>query len=132
MLIRTLPCFRVISWFLVIGVIIAACGCSGSPRRKVFGSSVMNPEEPVLNSKSITPGSETLTPETTDIETLSPATAEGFVDRHPLLRKPQQYFNNTNSNRAVKTAAAAFVGVPAGIVGELRQIVIGSPSTFVP
>ncbi len=53
----------------------------------------------------------------------------GFVDRHPLLRKPQQYFNDTNSNKAVKTAAATVVGVPAGIVGEIKQIVLGKPSS---
>ncbi len=46
----------------------------------------------------------------------------------PLLRKPQQYYDNTKSNKVVKTAAAAVVGVPAGIVGELKQIVVGAPT----
>ncbi len=49
------------------------------------------------------------------------------VERHPLLSKPKQYYDDTNSNKVAKTAAAAFIGVPAGIYGELKQIVVGVP-----
>jgi len=51
------------------------------------------------------------------------------VDRHPLLYKPRDYWDNAGDNRLVKAAAATFVGVPVGIVGEVRQIVAGSPTS---
>ncbi len=50
------------------------------------------------------------------------------VDRHPLLYKPREYWDNAGENRIVKAAAATLVGVPVGIVGEVRQIVAGSPT----
>lgn len=52
-----------------------------------------------------------------------------FVDRHPLFAKPRAYWEDSGDNKIVKAAAATFVGVPAGIVGEVRQIVVGSPAT---
>ena len=58
----------------------------------------------------------------------APTNTLSWVDRHPLLRKPQQYYDNTKSNKLVKTAAATFVGVPAGFVGEIKQIVVGKPT----
>ena len=51
------------------------------------------------------------------------------VDRHPLLSKPRDYYEKTTSNKAVKTAAAVVLGVPTGIYGELKQIVVGVPAT---
>lgn len=57
---------------------------------------------------------------------------DGVIARHPLFRKPRDYYNSTNSNKAVKTAAAAVVGVPAGIIGEFRQIVVGRPASSSP
>ena len=52
-----------------------------------------------------------------------------FVDRHPLFYKPREYYESTSSNKAAKTAAAAVMGVPAGIYGELKQIVVGAPAS---
>jgi len=49
------------------------------------------------------------------------------VDRHPLLSKPREYYDSSGNNQFVKVAAATVVGVPAGIVGELKQIVVGHP-----
>ena len=49
------------------------------------------------------------------------------VDRHPLLAAPRDFYNNTNSNPVVKTAAATFVGVPVGLFGEAKQIFVGVP-----
>ena len=40
-------------------------------------------------------------------------------------------YASTNSNKAVKTVAAAIVGVPVGVFGEIRQIVVGKPSDSV-
>jgi hypothetical protein len=49
-----------------------------------------------------------------------------WVDRHPLFSKPRQYYESTGNNKVAKTAAAAVLGVPAGIYGELKQIVVGT------
>jgi hypothetical protein len=49
-----------------------------------------------------------------------------FIDRHPLLSKPREYYEDTDYNPIVKTAAAVVIGVPAGIVGEVRQMVAGA------
>ena len=50
-----------------------------------------------------------------------------WVDRHPLFIKPREYYDNSGSNRVVKAAAATVIGVPAGIIGEIKQIVVGTP-----
>jgi hypothetical protein len=50
-----------------------------------------------------------------------------FVERHPLFSKPRDYYETSGDNKVVKTAAAVVVGVPAGIVGEIKQIVVGAP-----
>lgn len=57
-----------------------------------------------------------------------PASTLTWVDRHPLFSKPRDYYDSSGTNKVVKTAAAAVIGVPAGIFGELKQIVIGAPS----
>ena len=70
-----------------------------------------------------------LTTSTADGSTIAvaPPAAQSvsFVDRHPLFYKPKEYYETTGSGKIGKTAAATFIGVPAGIIGELRQIVVG-------
>jgi hypothetical protein len=56
-----------------------------------------------------------------------PATTLTWVDRHPLFSKPRDYYDSSGTNKVVKTAAAAVIGIPAGIFGELKQIVVGAP-----
>jgi hypothetical protein len=51
----------------------------------------------------------------------------GYVDRHPLLSKPRDYWENSGDNKIVKAGAATFVGVPVGLYGEIKQIVVGTP-----
>ena len=111
----------------LVAVLVTEPGCSSPARRSVVGSSVSNTGEPGLTPESSEPSVAVVEPGVSS-STNSTKTV-GFVDRHPLLRKPQQYYDNTKSNKFVKTAAAAVVGVPAGIVGELKQIVVGKPST---
>jgi hypothetical protein len=65
------------------------------------------------------------------VASLPPERPASFADRHPLFYKPRDYYDTTTGNRLSKTAAAAVIGVPAGIVGELRQIVAGRPSATV-
>lgn len=57
-----------------------------------------------------------------------PARAVTIADRHPILRRPREYYDSTNGNKFGKTAAAAVIGVPSGIVAEVRQIVAGQPA----
>jgi hypothetical protein len=56
-----------------------------------------------------------------------PARTVGYVDRHPLLSTPRDYWESSGDNKIVKTAAATFVGVPVGFYKEMKQIVIGVP-----
>jgi hypothetical protein len=57
-----------------------------------------------------------------------PPPQSDFVERHPLLYKPREIYNNSGNNRIVKLAGATIVGIPMGLAGELRQIVVGTPS----
>jgi hypothetical protein len=50
-----------------------------------------------------------------------------FADRHPLFKKPREYWDSSGDKKIVKAAAATFIGVPAGFVGEVRQIIVGAP-----
>jgi len=97
-------------------VIVAVSGCAGGgPRRKVALA------EPGV----ALPG------EADDTVVVSPPPrGVTFVDRHPLLSKPRDYYESSGNNKVVKTLAAGVVGVPAGIVGELKQIVVGRPAAL--
>lgn len=65
----------------------------------------------------------------TTIATAPPTTKSvTFVDRHPFLYKPRDYWEGAGDNKVVKATAATVVGIPAGIVGELKQIVVGRPT----
>jgi hypothetical protein len=58
----------------------------------------------------------------------SPPREITWVDRHPLFAKPREYYDNSGNNKVVKTAAATVIGIPAGIFGEIKQIVVGKPT----
>ena len=97
---------------------LAASGCGGGPSKRTLASS-----EPALSTG---PGD----PEVAIVDRAKPVPGSvTVVDRHPLLSKPRDYYENTGSNKAVKTAAAVVLGVPTGIYGELKQIVVGAPAT---
>ncbi|WP_435021444.1 hypothetical protein TA3x_002377 [Tundrisphaera sp. TA3] len=95
-------------------------GCQNAARRKVVEN------EPVLTdpAESGTLIGDASVP--SKVAVVPPASVS-VVDRHPLLSRPRDYYESSGNNKFVKTAAAAVVGVPAGIVGELRQIVTGTP-----
>lgn len=105
---------------------LAATGCHSPGRRSIIGSRASQAGTPVLSPDGTRPEVETL--EVPAAGVVAPARTVGALDRHPLLRKPKEYYDSTNSNKAVKTAAATVIGVPAGIVGELKQIVTGTPA----
>lgn len=63
-----------------------------------------------------------------DIAAAAPARRPtGIVDRHPLFSKPRDVYENAGNNKIVKVAGATIVGIPMGVFGELRQIVVGRP-----
>jgi hypothetical protein len=106
---------RGLNWTVaVLLMALAASGCTGGPSKRTLASS-----EPALVPSD--PGVAIV-----DRAKPVPSTVT-VVERHPLLSKPKQYYDDTNSNKVAKTAAAVVIGVPAGIYGELKQIVVGVP-----
>jgi hypothetical protein len=59
--------------------------------------------------------------------TTAPVQTASFADRHPLFNKPRQYWETAGDNKIAKVARATFIGVPAGVVGEVKQIFVGAP-----
>lgn len=99
--------------WLAVSLIVLGTGCqTGASGRRVASA------EPTL-----LPPSE---PGTSVVQT-EPTRQVTWADRHPLFIKPREYYDNSGSNRVVKAAAATVIGVPAGIIGEIRQIVVGAP-----
>ena len=110
------------AWVLLAGLIESAAGsgCHGTTKRAEPGLAPSS--EPTLGAP-IEPGA-TVAPGGT-------ASASGvtWVDRHPLFSKPREWYETTSSNsKIVKGVAAAVIGIPAGVLGEMKQIVTGSPS----
>ena len=60
-----------------------------------------------------------------------PIAGTRFVDRHPMFYKPGEYYTTSDGNLVVRGARATFIGVPAGIVGEVRQAFRGVPKTVI-
>jgi hypothetical protein len=107
-------------WFaialLVIGSSVASgCRSAGTPR------TVVSPE-PGISSR--VDGGATAADATNQV---APARTVGWVDRHPLFSKPRDFWDTSGDNKVVKAAAATFVGVPVGLYGEVKQIIVGAP-----
>lgn len=102
--------------FCVLGL-STLVGCqTGNPPRRAFAAN-----EPSLGGQG-EPG-----PLVADAPT---ARSANWTDRHPLFTKPRDYYASSGNNKVVKTAAATVIGVPAGIYGEIKQIVVGAPSNL--
>jgi hypothetical protein len=103
-------------WVKVVGALVVAvtiAGCQGTGSRRAASA-----PEPGLSG--------TTDPNGAVAEAPAPKTVS-YVDRHPLLSKPRDYWESSGDNKIVKTAAATFVGVPVGIYSEIKQIVVGAP-----
>jgi hypothetical protein len=100
---------------VVILGICAGCQSAGHPR------TVVSPE-PTLSG---TVDGDTKVVDST--QPAAPVRTTGVVDRHPLFSKPRDYWESSGDNKVVKAAAATFVGVPAGIYGEVKQMIVGAP-----
>jgi len=101
-------------WVKVVGVLVVAvaiAGCQATNSRRAA-------PEPGLSGTTDPNGTVAAAP--------APKTVS-YVDRHPLLSKPRDYWESSGDNKIVKTAAATFVGVPVGVYSELKQIVVGAP-----
>ena len=101
-------------WLGAVGLsvlILTGAGCQAS------GSKRPSAPEPGLTMGPDSNGAAVEAPQ---------AKAVTFVDRHPLLAKPREYWENAGDNKIVKAGAATLIGVPAGIYGELKQIVVGT------
>ena len=99
---------------LSLALAVGVAGCKSAAQRRVATA-----PEPGL-SGPVEPGTAVAE------APLRPAPAVSFVDRHPLLSKPRDYYDSSGNNKVVKTAAATVIGIPAGIFGELKQIVVGA------
>jgi len=55
----------------------------------------------------------------------APAAEKSFVDRHPILAAPRNYFRDSGDNLLVKTFYGTVVGIPVGVAREAWQIIYG-------
>jgi hypothetical protein len=124
---------RYLRLLLVLGLVCGLTGCQGmgSKHHKNKSRNDLIIGEPGLDD----PGSARvgMIPPGADDPTLVPGNPPRKVqwtDRHPLFRKPAEVYQNTDRGPVVNAAAATVIGIPMGIVGELRQIVVGCPPGF--
>lgn len=98
----------------VLAITIAVAGCSQMrPKRVAQPDPTLLP--PSVNGDSVVIEAPVARPVT-------------VADRHPLFRRPREYYDKTNGNKLSKTAAAAVIGVPSGIGAEFKQIFVGQPA----
>lgn len=99
---------------LAVGLAAVCGGCHGGNRRLARNEPGLDPS--LQGGTAVAAAPEAAAP-------ASPA----WVDRHPLFSRPRDIYEGTAShNKLVKGAAATVVGVPVGLFGELRQIVVGT------
>lgn len=104
-------------WLLALVLLSGALTGCASHKAKKAGPTFAGAEPPL---------DVTVDPDGTN-RLASSSSDKNFGARHPLFYKPHDYYTKTNSNVLVKAGAATFVGVPAGVIGEVRQIVTGNP-----
>ncbi|MGO9597073.1 MAG: hypothetical protein ACLP7Q_03535 [Isosphaeraceae bacterium] len=103
-------------WLTAAGLALLASltlGCHGTGSTRVSSAPEPSLSGAIDNNTAV---AETNTPKTVS-----------YVDRHPLLSKPRDYWDSAGNNTIVKAGAATFIGVPVGIYGEIKQIVVGTP-----
>jgi hypothetical protein len=123
--------YRTIGWTsLALATVLVVAGCQGGLKRRSALAA-----EPSLDPMAAGgSGSSSLASTDPDLSFGSDSSRNRmtWVDRHPMFSKPRDYYNNTNSNSVVKGAAATVVGVPAGLMGEMKQVVVGRPANPAP
>src|SRR4029078_8269030 len=88
--------------------ILTVAGCRGA------GSKVASAPEPALSGALGSNGAVAEAP---------PARTITYVDRHPILSKPREYWDNAGDNKIVKAGAATLIAVPSGSYNEMKQSV---------
>ena len=103
-------------WLAVANLALLAAltvGCQGTGSTRVASTPEPSLSGAIDNNSAVAEG--------------TPPKTVSYVDRHPLLSKPRDYWESSGNNKIVKAGAATFIGVPVGIYGEIKQIVIGTP-----
>lgn len=54
-----------------------------------------------------------------------PVREKSFVDRHPILAAPRNYWRDSGNNLLVKAFYSTVVGIPVGVAREAWQIIYG-------
>ena len=104
---------------IVLLIALAAAPALGCQRQQFVRNQSVDMNPPLVSADPIA----------TDPALADPRSVT-FADRHPLLRKPAEYYQSAGPSPARKVAAATVIGIPAGILGEMRQIVVGCPPGF--
>ncbi len=104
-----------------IGLIVCAYGMSSGCKTPSTSRTIVEPEPGVASAAGSNGAIVNGGPPATPVKTVS------VVDRHPLFSKPRDYWETSGDNKIVKAAAATFVGVPVGVFGEVKQIIVGAP-----
>ena len=101
-------------------------GCHSSRHRTSHYESPLPPSDYGLStdSPSTVPTPDALAYQPSTMTTEMPP-EKGFVDRHPLLSSPRNYYRDSSRNPVMKVLAGTFVGVPVGVWREGKQIVYG-------
>jgi len=111
---RTMCRHRWLTVVILSALASSLAGCQGAGSRRSAAA-----PEPGL-SGALDSGS-------TIVAEPAPAKSVAYVDRHPMFSKPRDYWESAGDNKFKKAAAATFVGVPVGLYGEIKQIVVGAP-----
>ncbi len=106
-------------WF-AIGVLITVYGMA-------LGCQTAGPRKPIVTTEPGLAGAVDSDGTIAADGKVAPAKTVTWVDRHPLFSKPRDYWDTSGDNKIVKAAAATFVGVPVGMYGEVKQIIVGNP-----
>ncbi|MFM1801265.1 MAG: hypothetical protein RJA81_617 [Planctomycetota bacterium] len=85
----------------------------------------------LVNNRPVIEGASPLVADNSSGVVVQKPSGNRFVDRHPILYKPGEYYTTSDGNVVVRGARATFVGIPAGFVGEFKQAFRGVPKTVV-
>ena len=113
---------RAHGWFLLAGLALASLAGCQSGSMGSYKRSAARPVEPGLAASGDPSDPSAI------VEKPLPPPRAAWAERHPLFSKPREVYNGAGNNKVVKVAGATLVGIPMGIAGELRQIVVGQPA----
>ncbi len=95
--------------------------CSGCHYQSMLRGSAYGP----IPTPCPSPADPTAAPVPADRLAAVPAKEKSFVDRHPILAAPRNYFRDSGDNLLVKTFYGTVVGIPVGVAREAWQILYG-------